>query len=383
MYSILRLIYDFPPPWDGLGAGPYYLTKAQIALGNVVTVASRDAQETHSLEEEGLAVFRFLRRVPIVSLFWVSNPKRFLEFVRFLTSHQFDIIHSHMVIDLPYLLYRVLTPWKKHRPYVRHFHACRAAMYDKMKEMEKTSFLTHEIGFRVQIFAEKLACRFADALIFVSESIQKQVETEYRPTTKIQELVENGVATDVFSVVGERIPKKEQAKVILFVGRMVKSKNPDVLIKALDYLSEEWCVWFIGRGDEAFEANLHAMVEEGKLQERVSFLGYIPNDALPVYFRTADVFALPSDYEGFPKVIVEALSCGIPVVASGFTTDASIQESIVFVEDPSDGEKVAKAIEYAETTITVNTELIKAEYDWKAKAQKIQSMYSELLRPYI
>lgn len=377
MHHILRLIYDFPPPWDGLGAGPYYLTKAQMALGNAVTVVSRKAQDVHALEEHGLTIFRCFSRIPIVGQFWISNPKRFLQCIRFISEHRVDIIHSHMALDLPYLLYRLLTPWKKHRPYVRHFHACRASMYTKMKAMDKAPFLTYEVGFRVQIFAEKLACRFADALIFVSESIQEQVKEYYRPATKIQELVENGVATDIFSVSGETIPKKEHTKIALFVGRMVKGKNPDVLIKALKYLPSEWCAWFIGRGDAEFEAKLHRLVEENALQERVKFFGYIPNDALPAYFRTADVFVLPSDYEGFPKVIVEALSCGTPVVASGFTVETSIQENIIFLEDPSNVEGIAKSIEHAHT-MTVDTELIKAQYNWASKAQKIQGIYNQI-----
>lgn len=100
MHHILRLIYDFPPPWDGLGAGPYYLTKAQMALGNAVTVVSRKAQDVHALEEHGLTIFRCFSRIPIVGQFWISNPKRFLQCIRFISEHRVDIIHSHMVLDL-------------------------------------------------------------------------------------------------------------------------------------------------------------------------------------------------------------------------------------------------------------------------------------------
>lgn len=379
MYSILRLIYDFPPPWDGLGSGPYYLTKAQIQLGNTVTVITRSANNPRELEEKGLHIFRFTKRIPLIGPFWISNPAILIRCIRFLLSHRIDIVHSHTLIDLPYLMYRMCTPWKKHRPFVRHFHASRGELYTHFEPKGVWAFFTKHIGMRMHIISEKLSCKYADALFFVSDSVREQVQRIYKPTTAIQTVVENGVSTTFFCTEGERVEKPNDTKVALFIGRLVPLKNPDILIKSLQHLGDDWHVWFIGRGDGVYERYLEQEVGRRNLGNRVKFYGYVPNQDLPKFFRTADVFVLPSDYEGFPKVVIEALSCGVPVVASGFTTDAFVKDSIIFLKDPKDPRQLADALQTAQQTLTIDTARIHDEYDWLSKAKTIQTIYNQLI----
>ncbi len=101
---------------------------------------------------------------------------------------------------------------------------------------------------------------------------------------------------------------------ILFVGRLHLQKNIPLLIKAFSQIKDFYCgnLVIIGRGDE--EENLKNLVRELQLTERVDFLGFQANPYK--WMKNADLFILPSNYEGFPGVLLEAMVCGVPVIST-------------------------------------------------------------------
>jgi glycosyltransferase involved in cell wall biosynthesis len=104
-------------------------------------------------------------------------------------------------------------------------------------------------------------------------------------------------------------------KNVVCVGRFSKEKNQMFLIKAIHCLvqtNQEWHLILIGIGDEYYLDCLE-YVKHGKLEKNVSFLG-IQSDAIK-YIANADVLVCPSIYEGFGRVMIEALSVQTPVLA--------------------------------------------------------------------
>jgi glycosyltransferase involved in cell wall biosynthesis len=123
---------------------------------------------------------------------------------------------------------------------------------------------------------------------------------------------------------------------VLAVGRLVTLKGHAVLLEAIARLNgagEPVCATIVGDGPcrGALEQRARAL----GVADRVSFAGTVGQDEIGDYYERADIFCLPSFVEGIPVVLLEAMACGIPVVASRIT---GIPE---LVEDGTSGVLVA------------------------------------------
>src|SRR3989344_1944087 len=147
-----------------------------------------------------------------------------------------------------------------------------------------------------------------------------------------------------------KFPKNEL--VCLFVGRLVEVKGVRELISSSKFLIKGIKIVIIGDGPLANE--IQAMARKSK---KIDFFGKIGNDRLPLYYGASDVLIVPSIHEeGFGRVILEALSCGLPVIGSsrGAISEA-MDESVGYFIDVS-----SKSIAFALNTIVKNkNELMK------------------------
>ncbi len=106
--------------------------------------------------------------------------------------------------------------------------------------------------------------------------------------------------------------------VVLTVSRLAAAeryKGHDVVLHALAALSGPRAPVYAIAGDGDDRPRLEALAVSLGIAQRVHFLGALPDAALPALYRSADVFAMPSTGEGFGVVFLEALACGLPVVA--------------------------------------------------------------------
>lgn len=110
------------------------------------------------------------------------------------------------------------------------------------------------------------------------------------------------------------------AHVVLAVGRLEPLKGLDILIEAIAEMTERdrVCVVIVGGDQRAAgeRARLRAVAERAGVLHQVHFVGAVPHAALGAYYNAADVVVMPSFYESFGLVAVEALASGVPVVAS-------------------------------------------------------------------
>ncbi len=95
---------------------------------------------------------------------------------------------------------------------------------------------------------------------------------------------------------------------IVFVGRLVAQKNVESLIDAMQGFDSELTI--VGDGP------LRADLERRAAGLRVTFAGVVPNENLPGLLNRHELFVLPSRYEGMPKVLLEAMACGLACVAT-------------------------------------------------------------------
>lgn len=159
---------------------------------------------------------------------------------------------------------------------------------------------------------ENLLAPVADKIVAVSDAeahLGRQVLTE-RGAERILTL-HNGVDTEAFSPEGEVAPRSEMTTIVC-VGRLCQQKGQDLLIAAIhEDLLQDVRLVLVGEGPDK-EALHHQALRLG-VAGRVDFLGFA--DPRP-YYRSADVVVLPSRWEGFSLVTLEAMACGANVAAS-------------------------------------------------------------------
>ena len=116
----------------------------------------------------------------------------------------------------------------------------------------------------------------------------------------------------------ERAPVPAKIPRLLFVGRLCSQKNLPLLLEVVKTLRDSTKAAFELRlvGEGKSESELRAMVEREKLSGCVAFRGSVPREKIAEEFATADIFVLTSDYEGYPRVLMEAAAAALPIVTT-------------------------------------------------------------------
>ena len=164
-------------------------------------------------------------------------------------------------------------------------------------------------------FRNKLYCKLqkfvvsrADFLIAVSSEIKEALIEHLGARSDKVSVITCGVDTRAFLPLEKKIKRvalgiPENSKVVLFIGNLNHRKGVDLLLECAKRMQETYFI-LIGEG------NIRAGTKNCRIVDPQ------PNHELTKWYNVADVFLLPSRSEGTPVVILEALSCGIPVVAS-------------------------------------------------------------------
>ena len=118
-------------------------------------------------------------------------------------------------------------------------------------------------------------------------------------------------------VIKRELLKNREEKILLFVGRLVKQKNIPFLLTCFQKIIQDFSnvrLVIIGEGEE--EEKLKDLTKELKIGNKVEWIKSVPYSRIPQYFKAADIFVLPSLYEGFARVLMEAAMAGKPIVST-------------------------------------------------------------------
>ena len=167
----------------------------------------------------------------------------------------------------------------------------------------------------------RYALREAQEVISVCSALKQEMVDLGCPAQKIT-VVPNGVDADRFKAMDRHESRRilglpRSSRVVLSVGSLIPRKGFDLLINAFHRLVERYpdaVLYILGEGPQ--KAFLKDLIKENELESRVSLVGEVPNNALARWYSAADVFCLASSREGWANVIMEALACGCPVVAT-------------------------------------------------------------------
>lgn len=164
------------------------------------------------------------------------------------------------------------------------------------------------------------AMNFADKILSVSEDLKLHIVNLGINEEKVH-VVPNGVDTKKFKPAGKAHARNllnlpQDKNIVLFVGALRKIKGVDYLIEAAEnFVDSNTHLFMVGR-DDGLRKNLEKRAHELKIADYIKFTGPVNHDDIPLWISASDILVLPSLSEGRPNVVLEALACEVPVVAT-------------------------------------------------------------------
>jgi D-inositol-3-phosphate glycosyltransferase len=336
--------------------------------------------------------------VPLAKRELAEHIPRYVEGIKRFSMEkglEYDLIHSHYWMS-GLAAESLSDAWGL--PTVHMFHTL-----GEMKNRIARSEAEREGNYRIE--GERRVIARADRLIAATLAEQTQLQFLYKVHKRKITIIPPGVDLSHFDPIPDDearqfIGLKPDAHIVLFVGRIEPLKGIDTLIRAMS------CMKFremirpahlaiiggdpgVGREDMSAEmARLKNLSDDLGMENMVLFLGKRAQDTLPYYYSAAEVLVMPSHYESFGMVALEAMACGTPVIASqvgglayliqdgetGFHVpdqdEEALCEKLIMVLGDQDLRKRMgqHAAEYAK------------DYAWEVVAEQIVKVYRDVLK---
>jgi len=309
---------------------------------------------------------------------------------------RYDVIHSHYWMSG--LAAEALSDAWGGTPIVHMFHTL-----GEMKNRIARSDEEREGGYRIQ--GEKQVLARADRIIVATQAEETQLRFLYRNGKNNVAIIPPGVDVGHFYPIApdeakQFIGLKPEDRMVLFVGRIEPLKGVDTLIRAMSCIrsvdaARPVHLAIIGgepaaspREMSAEMARLQKLCDDLCMGGMVVFLGKRGQDTLPYYYSSAEVLVMPSLYESFGMVALEAMACGTPVIASqvgglaylvrdgetGFTIPDNDPEALC--------EKLTLLLGNPDLRSTMGLRAVThaQDYAWERIAAQIVDVYQELVK---
>jgi len=331
----LMLTWEFPPRIiGGISTHVYHLSRALVERGTSVRVITCDFPNAPSEEIiDGVSVSRVdSGRVPESNfLLWIYhlNSQMISKTIELFETERFDLIHAH-----DWVVGRAAVELKNRLglPLISTIHAT---------EIGRGGSLDGEYRRKVRDI-ERLLVEQSDGIICCSNYMLDHIQYVLGAVkTKIR-VIPNGVEASRFN--NGRQPQliptgvSEDRKTILYVGRIVREKGIFTLLDAFEKLRKQGKdVSLVLVGEGPLKEDLAKEVLRRKLNDRVKLAGFVDEKKLVSLYNSSDAFVLPSHYEPFGMVALEAMASRVPVVVSDVGGLSEI------VEDGITGVKVPAA----------------------------------------
>lgn len=251
-----------------------------------------------------------------------------------------------------------------------------------------------------RIRGERKSIAAADMVVAATPAEQADLQWLYEVRSPQITIIPPGVDLEHFQMqplaeARTRLGLPVDKAIVLYVGRIEPLKGIDMLVQAVHRLpaTQRPEVYVIGGEANVPDAQLESemgrlqsLARELDLDKHVHFLGKREQDELPDYYSAADVVVVPSYYESFGMVALEAMACGTPVIASRVGGLAYVVQDGVSGYHVPEGdtnelaERLAELLDDAELRASLGQggQQVAHDYGWDAIAQQITDVYKQL-----
>jgi glycogen(starch) synthase len=391
---VLLLSWEYPPVIEGgLARHVRKLAEALVRQGVSVDVLTRGVGDGPPPGQPGVDELAGVRihRVPEPS--WPRDLDRFVAWVEqmngdMLTAgealaeeNDYDLIHGH---DWLVAQAAATLAERAEVPYVTTIHATEHGRHQGWVQDYPQSHI-HSV--------ERWMARRADAVIVCSYYMRGHVADIFDIDERRITVIPNGIDPSELQPAGdlEALRRKfaePHEKLVLFIGRLVYEKGFQLALDALPGVVEQVeNVRYLVAGSGTHEAELKAQAERLGLSEHGVFLGWIGDDVLHSLYRIADLCVVPSIYEPFGLVALEAMASGCPCIVAdtgGLREVVPLGERVGLRFNGGDAEHLGVMIErllvdeqLRERLVTEASEHV-LRFDWDDIAQRTRGIYGEL-----
>lgn len=371
---------QFPPDAGGAETYAYELANGLGKRGHTVDVYTQATADEETVSvHENVTVHRIAkarRKLVTVETLWFSLRAR-----REIDVEAYDVIHGTL---MPASTIAV-TPFRDiDTPVVLTSHGTSLGETTSVALETPADYLLKFCFHPMNVVMDAVAGRGADEIIAISDHAHRQLVERYGFDPEHVHTIPHGVDTDRFYPRSEPHPAVDPDKqTLLYVGRLGARKGLDLALEALARI-EEPAVEFLIAGTGRHEATLRKRASELGVSEQVRFLGYVPEEELPSLYSSADVFVLPSRYEGFGLVVLEAMACGTPVVgvsAGGIPTAIDHGSNGTVVDRDADAlsEAISAVISTGYTNEEPETTARDGTMNWSRVCEAVEGVYSSTL----
>lgn len=374
--NLLLINNEFPPIGGGGSTVTKYALQYLVQAGHTVTlITSRFGELPHREIIDGATVIRVpaIRRFKDHAAMWeliTFGVSAFVYAVGFTLRHRVDFVQAYFALPAGWAAW--LLSYVRGIPYAVYFGGSDIPGANPSRYAKVYPLITPLL----QLIWRRAAFRTVCSLDLI------RLAHEVDPTREFLH-VPNGVDTQRF----RSLVRAATAKVkILFIGRLIPRKGFQRVIQALpqvrDLAQQPFEIEVVGTG--VYQAELDELAVSLGVSDLIRYVGTVPYDMLERSYQYADIFVLTSLSEGMPSVILEAMGCGLPVVASdvGGNNEIVKEGDNGFLIQGDDVETLAQRLiqlindEALRQRMGSRSRELAQQYDWSV----IMGKYDELYR---
>jgi glycosyltransferase involved in cell wall biosynthesis len=233
-------------------------------------------------------------------------------------------------------------------------------------------------NFQFSAFGKKFFDKDKSVMYLANSQFSKE-SLESKNDVKIQGVITPGVSLDFFN---EKVPKVQEIppkNSLLFVGNLLEHKGIFELLDIFSQVSrknEDARLFIIGTGE--MKPQMMKKVRELNMSENVKFVGEVSFEDMPSYYRSATMLVHPSHEETFGMVVLEAMACGLPVIATNLPSLKEVTGGSAILLPLDNKEEWVNKIEYLLNDPKTRQEMSVKEIEkarehlWEHKAQQLE-----------
>lgn len=345
--KILQVTPRYPPQSGGVETHVEEISEELVKRGHEVVVVTADARRGGKQQERrnGVFVRRYRGIAPGGK---IHICPQILAAVR---RSDADLVHAHNYHSFP-LLFAALNVGPRRFVVTTHYHGGSAnSVLDRLLSPYRP------VG--------RWAVRRADEVVAVSEWEREQLASDFGVDATV---IPNGIDVERFA---NADPVARERLYLLSVGRLEEYKGVQHLLRALPELPE---YELLVAGSGPYREKLERVTRELGVEDRVEFLGYVDEDALPGLYAGADVYVTLSEFEAYGMTVAEALAAGTPCVVrdAGALADWVEVEGVRGIGD-ADPQTVARTIDSIEDAHSIPARLV----SWQEVTDRLLRMVYE------